>query len=129
MGILASLVSMSNRSSADTMNCASAVTRLVFRGFFSCLTTVGAFLPSSGAVVDVDATGIAPGEVTGVAEREGSVDGAFEAEIWTSLPWTSTRSAGNFLNTTSRAAGRRDLARVKTDWTAGDEEVLRDQLY
>ena len=81
----ASFVSMSYKSSADAINCASVVTRLVFTGTFSNFTTLGALFPCADTTVDAGVDAV-DGDPTGVADREGSAEDAFDIVNWMSFP-------------------------------------------
>jgi len=111
-------VSNPKRSSAATINVASTVTLLVLMVFAS-----STFLTGLVAAVTVSDAGVLVPVGAGVPERLGSV------LTVRSFPWVSISAVGNSANFVSRAIGRRDLARVNNASTAGEESVVRVQLY
>jgi hypothetical protein len=125
-GIFFSFVSISNRKLASAIKDASTVTLLVLSVFFTGSAFFGGWLTEEAAV-EADALEAVAFDAfwggAGVPERLGSV------LTVRSLPWVSISAAGNSANLVSRAVGRRDFARAKSESTAGDEAVVSVQLY
>jgi hypothetical protein len=109
IGIRFSSVKKPYRSSAEAWKVAVTVTFVVFVGFAS------GFLGWMGAGLDEDdvASFALLEPATGVPVRLGSV------LTVRSLPCVSIIATGNSANLASRATGRRDLARAKTELTSG----------
>ena len=72
IGILASFVKISNKSSAEAMNVASTTTVSVFSALFA-LFTAGAFAAGADTDFPAAAAGVDVPDATGVAARLGSV--------------------------------------------------------
>jgi hypothetical protein len=119
-GILFPSVSNPKRLLASAINDASVVTLDVL--IFGWVAFGGALVTATWvAAATAGALTVFVG--AGVPERLGSV------LTVRSFPCVSIIATGNSANFASRATGKRDFAREKRASTAGDEEVLRVQLY